>query len=326
MTSLDLPQAVAGPAGSVDESIAWHFGDPHREQRLLAEGAGIVDISNRGVVTVTGPDRLTWLHTLTTQHLENLQPHESALVLILSPHGHVEHELHLVDDGETAWLIVEPGTADSLEKYLVSMQFMLRVTISNVTAQFAVVWEPISIIDPNHPTWLVPEPFVGRGFSGREVILPRADLAARLVDAAGRSGSWALEALRVAAAMPRLGFETDHKTLPHEVGWIGPAVHLQKGCYRGQETVARVQNLGKPPRRLVLLHIDGSAEIVPGHLARVFAGEKEVGWVGAGARHYELGPIATAIVKRNVPIDALLTIRTDEGEVAAAQEVIVPAD
>ena len=320
MSSLDLPQAVAGPAGTVDESIAWHFGDPHREQRLLVEGISIVDISNRGVVTVTGPDRLTWLHTLTTQHLENLQPNESALVLILSPHGHVEHELHLVEDGETSWLIVEPGTADSLENYLKSMQFMLRVEITNVTSQFAVVWEPIAAVDALHPTWLVPEPFAGRGLIGREVIIPRADLNSRLEEAPAQSGSWALEALRVAAAMPRMGAETDHKTLPHEVGWIGSAVHLQKGCYRGQETVARVQNLGKPPRRLVLLHLDGSAEILPGHGAPVFAGDKEVGWVGTGARHYELGPVATAIVKRNVPIEAILTIRTDEGEVPAAQE------
>ena len=320
MTSLGLPHAVAGPAGTADESIAWHFGDPHREQRLLVEGIGIVDISNRGVVTVTGPDRLTWLHTLTTQYLENLQPHESALVLILSPHGHVEHELHLVDDGETSWLIVEPGTADSLEKYLISMQFMLRVEISNVTSQFAVVWEPIAAVDPLHPTWLVPEPFAGRGLLGREVIIPRADLNSRLEKAPAQSGSWALEALRVAATMPRMGAETDHKTLPHEVGWIGSAVHLQKGCYRGQETVARVQNLGKPPRRLVLLHLDGSAEILPGHGAPVFAGDKEVGWVGTGARHYELGPVATAIVKRNVPVEAMLTVRTDEGEAPAAQE------
>jgi folate-binding protein YgfZ len=317
---LGLPHAVAGPAGTADESIAWHFGDPHREQRLLVEGIGIVDISNRGVVTVTGPDRLTWLHTLTTQYLENLQPHESALVLILSPHGHVEHELHLVDDGETSWLIVEPGTADSLEKYLISMQFMLRVEISNVTSQFAVVWEPIAAVDPLHPTWLVPEPFAGRGLLGREVIIPRADLNSRLEKAPAQSGSWALEALRVAATMPRMGAETDHKTLPHEVGWIGSAVHLQKGCYRGQETVARVQNLGKPPRRLVLLHLDGSAEILPGHGAPVFAGDKEVGWVGTGARHYEFGPVATAIVKRNVPVEAVLTIHTDEGEVPAAQE------
>ncbi len=320
MTSLDLPLAVAGPAGFVDESIAWHFGDPHREQRFLADGMSVVDISNRGVVTVTGPDRLTWMHTLTTQHLENLQPTESALVLILSPHGHVEHELHLVDDGETTWLIVEPGTADALERYLVSMQFMLRVSISNVTSRFAVVWEPVASIDANHPTWLVPEPFASRGFRGREVILPREELPARLTGAPERSGSWALEALRVAASMPRLGFETDHKTLPHEVGWIGSAVHLQKGCYRGQETVARVQNLGKPPRRLVLLHLDGSPEILPGHGARVFAGDDEVGWVGSAARHYELGPIATAIIKRKVPVDAVLTVRTDEGDVAAAQE------
>jgi folate-binding protein YgfZ len=200
------------------------------------------------------------------------------------------------------------------------MQFMLRVEISNVTSQFAVVWEPIAAVDPLHPTWLVPEPFAGRGLLGREVIIPRANLNSRLEKAPAQSGSWALEALRVAATMPRMGAETDHKTLPHEVGWIGSAVHLQKGCYRGQETVARVQNLGKPPRRLVLLHLDGSAEILPGHGAPVFAGDKEVGWVGTGARHYEFGPVATAIVKRNVPIEAVLTIHTDEGEVPAAQE------
>jgi folate-binding protein YgfZ len=200
------------------------------------------------------------------------------------------------------------------------MQFMLRVEISNVTSQFAVVWEPIAAVDPLHPTWLVPEPFAGRGLLGREVIIPRADLNSRLEKAPAQSGSWALEALRVAATMPRMGAETDHKTLPHEVGWIGSAVHLQKGCYRGQETVARVQNLGKPPRRLVLLHLDGSAEILPGHGAPVFAGDKEVGWVGTGARHYEFGPVATAIVKRNVPVEAMLTVRTDEGEAPAAQE------
>lgn len=141
-----------------------------------------------------------------------------------------------------------------------------------------------------------------------------------------RAGTWALEALRAAAGVPRLRFETDHRTIPHEVGWIGPAVHLQKGCYRGQETVARVQNLGKPPRRLAILHVDGSAEISPKHCDRVFWNDKEIGWVGTGARHYELGPVATAILKRNVPVDAELVIRTAEGDVSASQEVVVSVD
>jgi len=178
----------------------------------------------------------------------------------------------------------------------------------------------------------VPDPFASRGYGGREVILAREALTARLAEAAP-AGTWALEALRVAAVMPRVGQETDHRTIPHEVGWIPAAVHLQKGCYRGQETVARVQNLGKPPRRLVLLHLDGSDEVTLTHGDAVFWGDREVGWVGSFARHFELGPVALAIVKRNVPVDAPLVVRHVIGEgtpsertaeIAAAQETTAP--
>ena len=110
MSSLDRSDAIRPPEGIPDQGVAWHYGDPHREQRTLIEGRATVDLSNRGVVTITGADRINWLHTLTSQHVENLQSGESALALILSPNGHVEHELHIVDDGTTAWLIVEPGT------------------------------------------------------------------------------------------------------------------------------------------------------------------------------------------------------------------------
>jgi folate-binding protein YgfZ len=329
VSSLDLPGAVPPPEGSIDSGVAWHYGDPHREQRMLAEGAGIVDLSNRGVVTVVGEDRLSWLHSLTSQHVEHLAPGEPATALILSPNGHVEHELHLVDDGATTWIITQPGTTADLVAYLDRMRFMLRVEVADVSDAYAVAWEPVGVPDAEHPTWLVPEPFASRGLRGREVVIPRSVLDARLA-ASTPAGTWALEALRTAAAMPRLRCETDHRTIPHEVGWIGPAVHLQKGCYRGQETVARVQNLGRPPRRLVLLHLDGSDEHTIGHCDRVFHEGREVGWVGTGARHFELGPIATAVIKRNVPVDAELIVRVGDevnpSEVAASQEIIVPAD
>ncbi|MQA97730.1 MAG: folate-binding protein, partial [Streptosporangiales bacterium] len=133
------------------------------------------------------------------------------------------------------------------------------------------------------------------------------------------AGLWAYEARRIAAHRPRLGLDTDERTIPHEAGWIGNAVHLDKGCYRGQETVARVHNLGRPPRRLVLLHLDGSAERLPAHGADVELDGRRVGVVGSSARHHELGPIALALVKRNVPVEAELLA---DG-VAAAQEVIV---
>jgi len=152
----------------------------------------------------------------------------------------------------------------------------------------------------------------------------------RLADAAGdlvrrgaaAAGMWAFEALRIAARVPRFGLDTDHRTIPHEVGWIETAVHLTKGCYRGQETVARVHNLGHPPRRLVFLNLDGSEDRLPGHGDPVERDGATVGFIGSAARHYELGPIALALVKRTVPVDATLLA----AGVPAAQEVIVPPD
>jgi folate-binding protein YgfZ len=336
--------AVPPPAGSADPGIPWHYGQPLVEQRLLESGAGVVDLSNRGVVTVTGPDRLTWLTDLGTQVLTGLAAGESALGLILSPHGHVEHELHAVDDGETTWLVVQPGTAEGLVAYLRSMQFLLRVEVADVSDAYGVVWEPSGDPDPAQPTWIVPADFTGRGhvdagsdrggdaskyvaerpgvFVGREVVVPRAEVPARMA-LGDPAGSWALEALRVAAAVPRLGRETDHRTLPHEVGWIGPAVHLAKGCYRGQEAVARVHNLGHPPRRLVLLHLDGSDERLPAHADPVRLDGRDVGWIGTAAWHHELGPIATAVVKRGAPTASDLVVGTADGDVAATQQVVV---
>ncbi len=133
------------------------------------------------------------------------------------------------------------------------------------------------------------------------------------------AGSWASEALRVAAWRPRLGFETDHRTIPHEVDWLRTAVHLHKGCYRGQETVARVHNLGRPPRRLVFLHLDGSGHTLPAAGDAVMLGDRPVGHLTSVARHFEDGPIALALVKRNVPTDEQLDI----AGVSAAQVVVV---
>ena len=341
--ALGLPGACPPPEGSPDAGVPWHYGDPHAEQRRLVEGQGAVDLSHRGVVTVTGPDRLTWLHSLTTQHLDTLGAGESTTALILSPHGHVEHELHLSDDGATTWITVEPGAAESLVAYLDSMRFMLRVEVADVSSDWAVIWQPVREVDDDRVTWLVPIDVAGVGASeagsdrggdaskyvdhrpdvlvGREVIVPRAQVLEALGDQP--AGTWALEALRVAAAGPRVGAETDHRTLPHEVGWIGPAVHLSKGCYRGQEAVARVHNLGAPPRRLVLLHLDGGAETLPAHGDPVMLGDREIGWVGSSARHFELGPIATATVKRSVDPAADLVVRTAGGDMVAAQEAVI---
>lgn len=344
--ALTLPGAVPPPEGAIDSGVPWHFGDPHAEQRRLLSGDANVDLSHKGVIKVSGPDRLSWLHSLTTQALENLTAGSSTVALVLSPHGHVEHEMHVIDDGEATWLIVDASSTEALAGYLDSMRFMLRVDVADVTQDWAVVWQPIRGPHASLVTWEVPPEYSGgaaadtgrdRGgdaskyidhrpdvLIGREVLVPRQ----ALMDELGSSpaGTWALEALRVASAVPRAGLETDHRTLPHEVGWIGPAVHLSKGCYRGQEAIARVHNLGRPPRRLALLHLDGGAETLPEHGDPVLLGEREIGWVGTAARHHELGPIATAVIKRSAPVDADLIVRCADGtQVAAGQEVVICA-
>ncbi|SFO30796.1 MULTISPECIES: YgfZ/GcvT domain-containing protein [Actinomadura] len=302
---LQSPGAVA--ADAPDQEVAAHYGDPAREQRALEEGAAFADRSNRGVVRVSGPDRLSWLHSLLSQHLDGLKPFEPTEALLLSPNGHIEHHLFLVDDGEAVWAHVEPGTAPSLVEFLDRMRFMLRVEVADVSDEYMVITGPPS--SDAGPSW----PDVA-GTATR--IVPRGSFP----DGLRPAGIWAYEALRIAEHRPRFGLDTDHRTIPHEAGYVETAVHLNKGCYRGQETVARVHNLGRPPRRLVFLHLDGSVDRLPAHGDPVeIPGGRTVGTVGSAARHHELGPIALALVKRNVPVDAELLA----GGVAAAQEVVV---
>ncbi|MFI9205008.1 YgfZ/GcvT domain-containing protein [Streptomyces sp. NPDC053048] len=317
---LSLPGAV--PAEGPDEGVAAHYGDLFREQRALASGSGFVDLSHRGVVTVTGPDRLSWLHLLLTQHVSELPPGQATQALILSPHGHIEHALYLVDDGETTWAHVEPGTQGELIAYLESMKFFYRVEVADRTDDVAVVFLPAgSVVE-------APEGVVVRETAyGRDLFLPRERLEEFAAEHGPAAGVLAYEALRVEGHRPRVGLETDHRTIPHELGLIGEAVHLQKGCYRGQETVARVHNLGKPPRRLVFLHLDGSVVTLPAHgdavrLASDGPEGRQLGFVTTAVRHHELGPIALALVKRNVPTDAELLV--GEGTAAAQETVVEP--
>jgi tRNA-modifying protein YgfZ len=323
MDSPLLKVAGAVPAEGPDTGVAAHYGDPYAEQRALDLAAGLVDRSNRGVLRITGPDRLSWLHSLTTQHLEQLAPGGATEALVLSPNGHIEHHLTLTDDGAATWVHVEPGNSAGLLAFLESMRFMLRVEPEDVSDQYAV----LTLMGPAADVPLPDGTAAAiRGAFGIDALVPRG----RLEAAAGQlreqglalAGMQAYEALRIAAHRPRFGLDTDHRTIPHEVGWIDSAVHLDKGCYRGQETVARVHNLGHPPRRLVFLHLDGSEDRLPGHNDPVELAGATVGFVGSAARHYELGPIGLALVKRTTPVDATLLA----GGVPAAQEVVVPPD
>jgi folate-binding protein YgfZ len=295
---LTLPGAVEG--GGVDAGVAAHYGSFNVEQRTLASGDGFVDLSHRGVVRVTGPDRLTWLHSLTTQLFEGLRPGVPVNALVLSPQGHVEHAMQGSDDGESFTAHVEPGAAPALVAWLDRMRFMMRVEVSDVTDEMAATWR----------------------HSGYHLV-PRDRMDAFAKATGPSCGTWAFEALRIERGEPRLGLDTDARTIPNEVGWVGEAehaaVHLDKGCYRGQETVARVHTLGRPPRRLTLLHLDGSENRLPEHGTPLTYDGRQVGFVGSSARHHELGPIALGLVKRNVPVDVAL----DAGGMPVAQEPIV---
>jgi tRNA-modifying protein YgfZ len=326
--SLDLPGAV--PATDVDAGTALHYGDPLREQRWIVSDAALIDRSNRGVLVVPGVDRLGWLHSICSQHVEKLADGESAHALVLSPNGHVEQDWQLTELGGQVWIDVEPGAVPETLAYLQKMIFMRRVAPADVSAGWAV----LTVAGPLAAGVLAaasePVPgdlavaraaggFVRRRVNGDyDLIVGRADLgavAAGLVrSGAHPAGSWAASAIRVERRQPRLRLETDHRTIPHEIDLINVAVHLQKGCYRGQETVARVQNLGRPPRKLVLLHLSGEREELPPPGTPVELGGRGIGFLGTAVHHYEFGPVALAVIKRNTPDDAVLTV----GDMTAA--------
>ncbi|HZA18032.1 MAG TPA: folate-binding protein [Pseudonocardiaceae bacterium] len=305
MTSplLDLPGAVPPPTGSPDAGVAWHHGDPLGEQRAAERDAVVVDRSNREVLAVPGEDRLSWLHTITSQHLLALGEGEHTEVLVLDLQGRVEHHAVTSHLHETVWLDTEPGQAQALLAYLNSMVFWSKVAPRDASSELAV----LSLLGPATDKVLAQAgqltEFVRVRPDQTDILVPRSDVLdtwQRLVEAgATPAGSWAYEAIRVAGLRPRLGIDTDERTIPHEVGWIGSAVHLDKGCYRGQETVARVANLGRPPRRMVLLHLE-SPEMLPSTGDPVRADQRVVGRVGTVATHHELGPIALALLKRSV--------------------------
>ena len=295
---LDLPGAVAG--NGVDAPVAAHYGSFNAEQRTLESGEGFVDLSHRDVLRIEGPDRLTWLHSLTTQYFLDLAPRVWTDALVLSPQGHVEHAFSGYDDGEAFVAHTEPGAAAPLLAFLERMKFMTRVELSDVSDTVAVTWRASS---------------TGTTYE----LVPREQLTTYAAAAGPACGMWAFEALRIARGEPRHLVDTDTRTIPNEAGWVGPAVHLDKGCYRGQETVARVHTLGRPPRRLTLLHLDGTENRLPEQGAELRNGDKVVGFVGSSARHHELGPIALAMVKRNVPLEATLEVDS----MPAAQEMVV---
>ena len=337
-----MPGESGPPESSSPGLTTGHLGDPLREQRAFFAGEAVVSLEGHRVVSVSGADRQVWLNSLSSQLLLGLAPGITTESLILTPQGRVEHGWLMVDDGETSWLLVEPGRTTALLQWLERMVFRHRVTVTShgetkrVFAYWAETLPGISHRPPEVIIWADPWPGVSAGgFSyssgdhpGQEGKLHfvAVDKDSEAFANIPRAGMWALDAADIRSGRPRMAYEVDEKTLPHEVDWLRVAVHLDKGCYRGQETVAKVHNLGHPPRRLVLLHLDGSASAFPEAGSEVLLGEKTVGYVTRFVLDHEWGPIALALIKRSVPAENTLTVTSEGVSIAATQQVLVGVD
>lgn len=321
--------------------VKEHYGDPMIEQRKLSEGKAVCLLDTQGVISVTGPDRLAWLHSLLSQNLKNLAPGESAEALLLDPQGRIEQVIKVIDDGQTCWLLVDKSKVEELLSWLEKMVFRMKVEVINRSLDFATVGatsavDGLAFTSNNHPlVWADKWPGAAAGgyrYSKRDIdyswfehLVLVSDLEKSL-SGQTLAGTMAADGLRVAAGRPKAINEVDEKSLPHELDLLATAVHLSKGCYRGQESVAKVHNLGHPPRRLTFLHLDGSEHALPdvGDEVRVIGEDKARGKVTSVAQHFDMGPIALAVISRSVPEEAALEVVGQHGPIAATQEVIVP--
>lgn len=346
---LQVPGAIATPDEHPEVGTVWHWGDPFTEQRAAARSVAVVDRSHREVIAVAGRERLSWLHLVISQHVTELPEGMGGEALVLDSYGRIDTHMVFAHTDETVWLDTDPGPQatsalptggrQTLLEYLEAMKFWAEVDIRDATAELAV----LSLLGPESGRVLgelgielAAEPYAvtaldGGGFARRmpwpgahavDLLVPRDQLPAwwnRLTDAgAARAGIWAFDALRVESLRPRFGVDTDERAIPHEVGWIGNAAHVAKGCYRGQETVSKVHNVGRPPRRMILLHLEGSSEVYPESGDPVVSGERTVGFVGSVTQHHELGPIALAVLKRSVTPDAELWAGAEDRAIPAA--------
>jgi folate-binding protein YgfZ len=337
-----------------DQAVPAHYGAPLREQRRLLDGEAVVDLGQLEVLEVSGADARSWMTTITTQVFTDRPVGASASLAVLSPQGRVEHMASAVVAGEeTLLLVLDPGARAGLRGYLEMMRFAARVEIVDrddlrVLGALAPAGEVLTDLDLPEPVavWAEPWPEVAPGGVaygpppedpvGQVLSLfPAEALEALPWQGRQLAGTSSWEALRIADHRARFAREVDERTIPHELDLLRTTVHTEKGCYRGQETVAKVLNLGQPPRRLVMLHLDGSQDVpvAAGGEVRLDGSDgKVVGTITSSALHADLGPIALAVVRRAAPLDAALSVQVRLGEadgesaevwIDASQEPIV---
>ncbi|AKK06882.1 folate-binding protein [Corynebacterium mustelae] len=290
-------------------SVAWHYGNPLVEQRNF-EKRGLVDRSNRPVFMVSGADSATFLNSLLSQKLINQPDGFFTQAINLDGQGRIEQLIDVSIQGDNFYLDLAPEHADSLIEYLNLRIFLSEVEITPTDLRI------LSLISPSEDAVTLPDVVafsrvLDWGTSKRrDCFVPQSHLftvSSQLIDAGwAPTGLMAYTAERVKNTIPEPSIDFDDKTIPHEVphlinrGDTMGAVALQKGCYRGQETIARVENLGRSPRLLVMVHLDGSAPLLPEPGAVIEAGDKTVGRLGTIVHDHDFGPIGLALIKRNV--------------------------
>ena len=341
-----------------DSAVPAHYGAPLREQRHLLDGTAVVDLGHLELLEVRGADARSWMTTVTTQQLTGTPVGSSASLAVLSPQGRVEHMASAVVVDEDALLLVtDPGARAGLRTYLEMMRFAARVELTDrddlrVLGALSPATEVLDGLGLPAPVavWSEPWPQLAPGgvaygpdpddpVGAVLTVLEGAPLEQLPWQPQHLAGMDSWEALRIADHRARWAREVDGRTIPHELDLLRTTVHTTKGCYRGQETVAKVLNLGQPPRRLVMLHLDGSQDIPAAPGGEVRLGDssgKVVGTVTSAALHADLGPIALAVVRRAVPLDAALVVQVPAGEIdgeprwvwldATQEPIVLPRD
>jgi folate-binding protein YgfZ len=299
--------------------------NPFVDQRRLVDGDAAVRV-HAGIVRVTGPDRFDVLNATLSQDLRGLAVGESRDALELDGHGRIQRSVHVLETSEGTLLIVPATDGAEFAAWLDSRIFMEDVQATDVTSDYSVwggsrafgdiawtdSWPDITPGGVTYGDNAVP------AWTWVETILPADSTPpVDIVDAA------LLDPIRVVAGRPAMN-EIDDRSLPHELDWLRTAVHMSKGCYPGQETVAKIHNVGHPPRRLVRLHLDGSESVFAEAGDAVMAGDVVVGIVTTAGNHFEDGPVALAVIKRTVDVAESLVVVHDEHPLAANLQVIVP--
>lgn len=296
--------------------VAWHYGSPLVEQGELP---AIVDRSHRSVIKVSGPDAATFLNNLLSQKLIDVPDGFSGSALDLDAQGHILHHADFTLNDGAFYLDLPVAQAETLLGYLQKMVFWSDVAIENTDLGILTL-----LGDLPTPECVFAREVAWGGPRRVDVAVSRtlidATVSALLSQGAHLMGLMGFTAERVKAGEPELAADLDAKSIPHEAPYLlDRAVHLDKGCYRGQETVSRVHNLGRSPRVLVMLHLDGSAPTQPAPGDSILSGTRTVGRLGTIVHDHELGPIALGLVKRsalNAPlVSGATALAVDPGSI-----------